>query len=162
MDNIIYSINVSEQSSLKACPFTLYTGRTPIDPLIVRWRINDTDINPVDYVKEWENAIKEMDKSWKVRNKVMQKRRSPVTFEVGELVIVKSQIKSSLAKRINKSLSAKFIGPKEIIRFLTPNTVVLLDPVNGRKSSSHVSLLKEYHSADTKETPKEDVSQNNS
>lgn len=66
----------------------------------------------------------------------MEGRRALVNFEV-----VKAHILSFLKDKMNKSVSPKLKSPKEIVKFLTENTVLLRDCEINRKSNSHVSLI---------------------
>lgn len=130
--------------SLGNSAFELYMERNPIDPLIVKWEIEDQDLNRKDYDQMWEEAIQNMQRAMINRKRVMEQRRDRVDFKEGLEVLVKTLIKSSLKDRVNKSLSAKFIGSKELIRFFTPNIVLLCDYETQKKYTSYVSLIIPY------------------
>lgn len=72
-------------------------------------------------------------------------RRRPVTFEPGHLVLVKARHLSSAAKKFVAKLAPPFEGPCELLRFLSPNLVLVRNLHSGKRQRVSVSDLKSYY-----------------
>ena len=140
---IQHAVNTAVHTELKVSPFRLYFGREETDILLTKWEITSDDLGDRSDVKVWESAYANMAKAWEERRRLFLRKRNPVTFRVGDLVMVRAQTKSSLADRVCASLADRFHGPYEIISFRTPNTVLVRN-MDGKEIISHVSLIKRY------------------
>lgn len=61
--------------------------------------------------------------SWKKTKRLLEKQREQVPFQVGDKIMLKVHVKSSLEEGVTKSLSDRREGPG--VAFLTPNTLLV-------------------------------------
>lgn len=86
---------------------------------------------------------KKLSQSFQRRSHNYNLRRRPVGYNVGDLIWRKSHAQSSGADYIASKLSAKYVGPYEIVR-KTSNWTYELDE-DGVKRNWHVQDLKRYN-----------------
>lgn len=73
-------------------------------------------------------------------------RRRPVKFEPGHLVLVRARHLSSAANQFVAKLAPLFDGPSELVRFISPNLVLVQNLQSGKRRKVAVNDLKFYHS----------------
>jgi hypothetical protein len=97
----------------------------------------------------WERALTNLRKA---KDRVAQRynaQRREVTFQVGNLVLIRRHPLSSKVLKRSAKLENRWSTPMVIVRFLTRVTVRLANPDTGvllRKA--HVSQLKKYFPAE--------------
>lgn len=82
----------------------MFYNRAISTPLEIRWRISDSDFQGSESVDLWKQAMKNMLSSWTERKEMFEKQRIPVSCKMGDFVMKKSHILSSLKEKITESL----------------------------------------------------------
>jgi hypothetical protein len=147
LSDLTFAFNTCLHSSTGKTPARIFFGRELPHPLSNLWGLPRGIFQEDSSDEERESCLKEVLenlKKAKVKQKeLFNKLHSPVTFEVGDLVLSKNHpISSKADKRIAK-LMPKWEGPFAIKKFVSPVTV-LLNMGPDKEKICHVSQLKAY------------------
>ena len=72
-------------------------------------------------------------------------KMNPCSYEVGSKILIKAQRRSNLLERTTASLQPIYEGPYIIIRFLTPNSILVEKVDNpGKYRRTHIWLTKRF------------------
>ena len=113
-----FSYNNSYQESIKMAPFEALYGRKCRIPLKPRER-RYYGIDFVVEAKEQVHVIQQHMKAAQSRQKsYAEKRRRPLTFEVGDYVYLKvSPMKAMQRFGVKRKLAPRYVGPYQIIEW---------------------------------------------
>lgn len=86
----------------------------------------EKDLKYLENREVWKLDIENILKTWSNRRRrLFERKRDEVTFGVGDKIIFKLHIKSSLKDGITQSLFEKCDSPGEIVACLTPSPVLV-------------------------------------
>jgi hypothetical protein len=142
--NIEFSINGSVNAETKYTPFELNYRYNVNDPLDVLWELDLVRESNQD-TELLAKAFANIQKSWVRRKRVYDRGRIATGYQVGDKVLVKKYVKSSLIHKYNKSLEYSFDGPFEIIQELTANSFLVRRVNNSQDVRKvHVTDIKRF------------------
>ena len=138
------AFNMSKHEAHKQTPFSIFMAYKPNNPLANMWCLKDLlpDEPTQEQIKDiWSRAKRNLFKSHQRRKEVYNRDRKPFSCKVGDKVMYKLYSLSNAAKKYSTKLASRFKGPYEIIKFLTPVTVLIKDD-NNKVTRAHCSQLK--------------------
>lgn len=140
------AFNLAYHEGHKHTPFELMFTYPPAHPLSLHWSINELlPASNRDIKSVWDSARKHLWNAHKVTEKRYNLRRKEHRFAVDDLVLVKAHHQSSKPKKFTAKLAYRWDGPFKVSKFVSPVSVLLVDPKNFRPiGKSHVSQLKAY------------------
>jgi hypothetical protein len=155
------AFNSAQHEGHKAIPYELMFGKAPNNPLSNLWTLSDllpTEAN-VDVTKNWEAAKRNLLVAHRKLRRRYNQGRKDNPYRTGDLVFCKTHPQSSAGERRAAKLCYRWSGPYQILRFLTPVTVLLGYADTGKPwRRSHITQLKPFRSNSTgKEHCPEDV-----
>jgi hypothetical protein len=145
------AFNTAWHESTGATPAFLFLGRELNNPLGLKWRLADLDLqqSPSDTMVFWERALANLRKARDGVARRYNELRSEVGFCVGDLVCVKLHPQSSKVLNRSAKIADKWSDPFVIAKFLTNVTLQLAIPETGvMVRKAHVSQLKRYFMGD--------------
>ena len=114
-----FSYNNSDQASIKMAPFEALYGRKCRTPL--NWiEPDERRYFGIDFVNEAEEQVRVIQQHMKAaqsrQKSYADRRRRPLTFEVGDYVYLKvSPMKEVKRFGMKKKLSPRYVGPYKIV-----------------------------------------------
>lgn len=149
LDWLVQAFNSARHEAHKFTPHDLMFTYKNNSPLALQWNISDLlPDNPTegDLKENWQRAKRNLLTSHQKRKRVYDATRKEHGFKTGDLVFAKLYPQSNKVNKIMAKLSPRFEGPLQIMRFTSPVSVLLSDPVSGQiKRRAHVTQLKRYH-----------------
>lgn len=152
-----FAVNSSYHEALKTTSAFMNFGRDP-QAIHVDRMVAGADLDNIrTEVPTWKNRMEKLgefqrlirlnigdEKERQAYNYNLRRRR--VKFEPGHLVLIRARPLSSAANRFAAKLAPHFEGPCELLRFLSPNLVLVRNFQSGKKQRVSVSDLKAYYS----------------
>lgn len=139
------AFNCAAHESLKFSPFSIMFGFFPNSPLNNLWDIDSIlpdVIDPTALKNVWRDARENLKVAFSKREAVYNRNRKAPLLSVGDHVFVENHFPaSSAAAKFSLKLAPRFRGPCEILKFLTPVTLLVRDPDN-KVSRVHLSQTK--------------------
>ena len=138
------AFNMARHEAHKQTPFSILMAYKPNNPLANMWCLKDLlpDEPNKEQIKDiWARAKRNLFKAHQRRSEVYNRDRKPFSCKIGDKVMYKLYSLSKAAKKYSTKLANRFKGPYEIVRFLTPVTVLLKDEKNNTVRA-HCSQLK--------------------
>ncbi|KAF4530556.1 hypothetical protein B566_EDAN018280 [Ephemera danica] len=138
--------NITTHESTGFTPFQLQFGRKPSDEIkkLIKWPTVEAESDNIDEVIV--KARQRMRKRAVARQARANKTNKIHSFQIGDLVLVRSH---RLSSAINKEISKFFFifeGPFKIEKILGPNAYLISDPKTGVvKGSQNVQNLRPYN-----------------
>ncbi|XP_069176135.1 uncharacterized protein [Procambarus clarkii] len=151
---LLFAVRSVPNESLGISPFEMIYGHSVRSPLEVardHWLDEKTVVDVVDWLSTikgrlfsaWEMAKKTLKDTQKTTKSRYDKRTKQRDFLVGDLVLV-------CTPTVTRSLSAKFVGPYQVMRKVTSNNYLLNTPDRRKKETLvHVNMIKKYEGQDT-------------
>lgn len=143
-----YAFNTATHEAHKATPVSLMFAFKPNSPLANLWQLSDLLPERVDGAQiraNWKRAQKNLRKSHEQRERRYNAGRRPISLKTGDQVWVKNfGAVSRAADKVTGKLLPRFVGPVEILRFVTPVTLLVRNPQSKRIFRVHVSQVKPY------------------
>ncbi|KAG8237625.1 hypothetical protein J437_LFUL017875 [Ladona fulva] len=137
LGDLSFAFNTATHEGTGYTPCKLFFGRDIPHPLNNVWKvpisIADNTTSETKLANYWQSAVKNLSKAHKRYASAYNILHSKPKFNLGDM------LKHGTAK-----LEPLWVGPFEIVQFLTPVTVVLKIGPNNEKIC-HVSHLKPYH-----------------
>lgn len=140
------AFNSAKHESLSHTPFEMIFTFKPADPLTLMWKINDLISHKTqDVVKVWKEAKRQILKARKKNSVRYNQNRADNPYRVGDLVLVKTFPQSKKAKAFMAKLAHRWMGPLQIQRFVSPVSVALVSPDDGKfQKVANISHLKPF------------------
>ncbi|XP_069183685.1 uncharacterized protein [Procambarus clarkii] len=151
---LLFAVRSVPNESLGISPFEIIYGHSVRGPLEVaryHWLDEETNVDVVDWLSTnkgrlfsaWEMAKKTLEDMQKTTKSRYDKRTKQRDFLVGDLVLV-------CTPTVTGSLSAKFVGPYQVLRKVTSHNYLLNTPDRRKKETLvHVNMIKKYEGRDT-------------
>jgi hypothetical protein len=139
------ALNSAFHASIGSSPAEIFLGRNLTQPIELHWEIEDDTAKP-DLRARWAAALKTVLKTQRETATRYNKGRQQCTLKVGDNVLCKKITISDASTATTSKLAYAWSEPYQILRFLTPVTV-LLGELNSdipvRKA--HLSQVKIFH-----------------
>lgn len=145
-----FAYNNKEHTATGFTPFYLNLGRHPHTSLTRSLQVESDVPSVEDYIKRMreaqEFAYDNLNKAQETMKRRADDHRKPVTFSVGDEVLL-SVKNVKIPAHLTKKFSALYIGPYKVVKVLNEVAVVLdLPPELGKMERTfHVGLLKHYY-----------------
>lgn len=151
LDVAQFSYNLQKSESTRHSPFELATGQQPLTPHTVVAGYTGKSPAAYRFAKGWQEkadlARSYLDKAAKRMKKWADKKRRPVDYQVGDLVLVKllpQQFQS--LRKVHKGLVRRYEGPFPIVKKVGKVSYQLKLPSKLKiHPVFHASYLKPYH-----------------
>ncbi|XP_069181863.1 uncharacterized protein [Procambarus clarkii] len=163
---LLFAVRSVPNESLGISPFEMIYGHSVRGPLEVardHWLDKETNEDVVDWLSTnkgrlfsaWEMATRTLESTQKTTKSRYDKRTKQRDFLVGDLVLV-------CTPTVTGSLSARFVGPYQVLKKVTNHNFLLNTPDRRKKETLvHVNMIKKYEGRDmlpiTMVTTKEDI-----
>nr|XP_045603076.1 uncharacterized protein LOC123761177 [Procambarus clarkii] len=163
---LLLAVRSVPNESLGISPFEMIYGHSVRGPLEVardHWLDKETNEDAVDWLSTnkgrlfsaWEMATRTLESTQKTTKSRYDKRTKQRDFLVGDLVLV-------CTPTVTGSLSARFVGPYQVLKKVTNHNYLLNTPDRRKKETLvHVNMIKKYEGRDTLPitivTTKEDI-----
>lgn len=153
LDWLTQAFNSATHEAHNSTPHELMFSYKPSSPLALQWRISDLlPNNPtvLDIKENWNRARRNLQLSHERSKKRFDQNRRDHDFRTGDLVFVRTHYLSNKINKQMKKLMPRYDGPYCIMRFVSPVSVLLSDPDNGKIiQRAHVTQLKKFKKADS-------------
>lgn len=151
LDVAQFSYNLQRSESTQLSAFELATGQQPLTPNAIASGYTGVSPSAYKWAKGWQEQLDvakvHLDKAAKKMKKWADKKRRPLEFQLGDLVMVKLPPQQFKAYRqVHKGLVRKYEGPFPITKKVgNVSYQVELPPQLKIHPVFHVSFLKPYH-----------------
>ena len=139
------AFNSALHEALGVSPASLMLGFVPKHPLVNKWSLDELlpdifDKGDLNVLWGWvRSTLRDYLAKKEARYNADQK---PIPFSVGDRVFLRSFPISNKANAFSAKLANRFRGPFWLARFVSPVSVILVDPDSGKELRAHVSHLK--------------------
>jgi hypothetical protein len=144
-----FAYNNAHQSSIKMSPFYAVYGYQPFMRFqLMDYSRTETVPNARERIERLHQAREELETRWETAKaqqaKYYNKRHSPMTFNIGDLVLLST--KNLRQRRPSKKLSHRFIGPFRVLEPIGTQAYRLALPMKWKVHPVfHVSYLEPYY-----------------
>lgn len=144
LPEIAFAINTARHESTHLSAAEINLGRNPSAPKIIAAEINTrAPTPPVDFTELYKKAMEANNRATQRQRKYYNQRHRQWKPAIGSLVYRKNHIISSAAHNFTEKLAPKFIGPYQVIKFISPTIVLLQDTPKGKPIKVQLQDLKE-------------------
>ncbi|KAD4585810.1 hypothetical protein E3N88_23411 [Mikania micrantha] len=158
-----FSYNNSYHSSIDMAPFEMLYGRKCRTPIC--WgEVGQKELGNLDVVKATTERLEQIKSRMKAaqdrQNSYADKRRRPIEFQVGDMVLLKvSPWKGLIRFRKHENLSPRYIGPFKILARVgeVAYRLELPDELSKIHPTFHVSYLRKCVTDETSHIPYEEI-----
>lgn len=145
-----YAFNTAIHEAHKEAPVNLMFAFKPNSPLSNLWALDDLLPEKIDAAQirnTWKRAKRNLRSSHEKLAQRYNVGRRPTALKPGDQVFVRNfGAVSKGADKVMGKLLPRFKGPVEIVRFITPVTLLVRDPNKRRICRVHLSHVKPYQS----------------
>jgi len=161
---VIFAINSSVHTTMTSSPFFLMFRRDAQLPLDVQYPTIVSDSGPqacsqARYREVYRDTTKRLKAELARQRGISDHNRTPLTFEVGDLVMVRLP---QLTPGLSRKLTMPWKGPFEVLKATSPATYIVIPCFMGKRRrrnlKTHVSNMKPYVKPPTRPLNKEDDS----